>query len=508
MADLIGTPVATQIKPFTGMSLADIASMAGNLQGVAQAAKLNPLQLEQARQQVEQSKLATESAKMGISEKKLKKIADSQIAMINNPMIVRAEKDPQSVDPRMLADLVTRNGMETAKAMGIPDDQAMQLLQPYLERAMQDPAGLRGYFKERHINSLDEASRTALFEPRTQEIQTGAGGKTISVGEFGPYGVGTTVPGTEFATQLPPGSRVQPTGRVDPQGNPTAYIYDANGRLIGEQVIPAGVGGAGIGPGAGQPFAAAGLPPDLAAPIPFGAGAAMPGAGAGMMPPPPPPPFPGAGAGAPVRLTAPQAGMMQEEIKTAQEDWIATQERNKLAQQNIATFQKIKSLIPESFTGVGGSAKQFASALAQSIGVPLNVLETASTEELMKNTKLLQLAGGNTDAARSIAEMANPSAKMTKEGLLRVTNQLISFEKLNQARARFLQPYAQDAATYVKAKQQFDTLADPRMFQEMSADDVGKMKAGMSEAEQAELLAKIKAARDLGILPPKPQGNR
>ena len=90
MADLIGTPVATQIKPFTGMSLADIASMAGNLQGVAQAAKLNPLQLEQARQQVEQSKLATESAKMGISEKKLKKIADSQIAMINNPLVVRA----------------------------------------------------------------------------------------------------------------------------------------------------------------------------------------------------------------------------------------------------------------------------------------------------------------------------------------------------------------------------------------------------------------------------------
>ena len=489
MADLIGTPVATQIKPMPGMSLSEIVNMASGLQSLQQAARVNPLVLEQ-------QKVATESAKMGLSEKKFKKIADSQISMINNPLVIRAEQDPSSVDPKMLADLVLRNGLETAKGVGIPEDQAKQYLQPYIDRAMQEPGNLRGYYKERHILGLDQVAQTQALTPTLKEIKGFAPtGEQVTQGvNINPFAgpVGQPVGPSSFAG---PGMDMQLTGETDPKtGEPVAVVRDARTGAIRRVTVPGGMfgtpptfgGGAPAGqmPGAGPGVMTESLPP--------GAGAA------GRVPVGPPPPVPPYGA--PTVMSPYEKGMSGQLIKSAEEDWIATQERNKLAQQNIATFQKIKSLIPESFTGVGGSAKQFASALAQSIGVPLNVLETASTEELMKNTKLLQLAGGNTDAARSIAEMANPSAKMTKEGLLRVTNQLISFEKMAQARTRFLQPYASNANDYTAARQQFDALADPRMFQEMSADDVRKMKAGMSEAEQAELTAKIKAARQLGIL--------
>jgi YD repeat-containing protein len=490
MADLIGIPVATQIKPFPQTSLADMLGIARTAQELKQAQIMNPLQAQQAKELVAQSQIGTKKAEMGLSEDKIKKIAGSQVSMINNPLVIAAERDPGSVDPQKLRDLVVRNGMETAKSMGIPEDQAMQLLQPYVERAMSSPGGLRQYYKERHIQGLDEAARTALFQPSGQQIQTGARGYTVQTGEFGPYQPGQIIPGTTYTTEIGAGSRVQPTGRTDPQGNPTAYVYGPDGRLIGEQVIPAGVGGPGIGAGA-QPPMVPPMPtrretPDLNAPIETGG--AVP---AGPMPPPP---------GAPTRLTAGESGMLTEQIKMAQDDWMRTQAENREAQTRISTFQKIKSLVPEAFTGVGGEQKQFLSGVAQAIGVPLNVLETSTTEELAKNTRLLQLAGGNTDAARAIAELANPSAKMTKEGILRVTNQMIGMEKMKQARANYLKPFARDAEQYVQQMNAFDSLADPRMFQEATPADVKKMKEAMSPAEQAEFLNKVRQARQMGIL--------
>ena len=140
MADLIGTPVATQIKPMPGMSLSDIVGMAGNLQSLQQAAKINPLVLEQ-------QKAAAESAKMNVSESKMKRIASSQISMINNPLLIKAEQDPSSIDPKMLADLVKRTPLND-----LP--QAVSMLRPQTDEA---PAG---------ANQPAEAHDPEAVEPR------------------------------------------------------------------------------------------------------------------------------------------------------------------------------------------------------------------------------------------------------------------------------------------------------------------------------------------------------
>lgn len=195
-----------------------------------------------------------------------------------------------------------------------------------------------------------------------------------------------------------------------------------------------------------------------------------------------------------------QQGLLGAGGDVVKNDWTNTTFEAAGAPGRIAIFQNIKKLVPESFTGVGGERKQFLSGLAQAIGIDANILETSSTDELSKNTRLLQLAGGNTDAARQIAELANPNTKMTKEGILRVTDQLIGLEKMKEAKARYLQPFSQDAAKYQQAMQNFNLVADPRLFQEMTPAEVAKLKASMSEAERKQLSERVRLARQLGII--------
>jgi hypothetical protein len=181
-------------------------------------------------------------------------------------------------------------------------------------------------------------------------------------------------------------------------------------------------------------------------------------------------------------------------------DWTATSQKASEAPQKIAIYQNIKKLIPESYTGALADKKQFVANLAQSVGIPYSELESASTDELAKNTKLLQLAGGNTDAARGLAELASPNTKMTKEGMLRVTNQLIGQEQYNAAKANFMQGSTGDPAAYQNKLLQWQNAADPRFFQEMSQADAQKMMQAMSPAELAALRQKRALAKQLGII--------
>jgi hypothetical protein len=186
--------------------------------------------------------------------------------------------------------------------------------------------------------------------------------------------------------------------------------------------------------------------------------------------------------------------------ETVKEDWSTTYKDAQNAPTRIGIFQNIKKLTPESFTGPTAERRQAIASFAQVLGIPLATLESASTDELVKNTKLLQLAGGNTDAARALAEFANPNTKMTKEGINRVTDQLIGMEKMKIAKSNFVQPFAGNAQEYSKKADQFNQIADPRLFQEMKPEDVAKLRKSMSPAEQADLSKKIKLAKELGVL--------
>jgi hypothetical protein len=171
------------------------------------------------------------------------------------------------------------------------------------------------------------------------------------------------------------------------------------------------------------------------------------------------------------------------------------------AQSRIAIFQNIKKLAPDAFTGPTAERRQMIASFAQMVGIPAYEMETATTDELMKNTNLLALAGGNTDAAREIARFANPNNKMTKEGINRVANQLISIEEMNLARARYMGPAGNDPQTYFNRKLQFDAIADPRLFLDVEPAEHKKMLDALTPNERAKLIFKAKQAKQMGVIP-------
>jgi len=195
-----------------------------------------------------------------------------------------------------------------------------------------------------------------------------------------------------------------------------------------------------------------------------------------------------------------QAGAIKGSAEGGIKDWQTTYNESKDANNTIASLQTIKKLVPDTFTGVGGERKKFLAGLAQAVGIPAYELETTKTDELMKNTKLLQLAGGNTDAARQIAELANPNVKMTKDAIHNVVNQLIGINKMKIARADYLAPYANNPDEYNRRSQLFNKFADYRLFQELTAAEVRKIKLSMTPDERKEMERKIQEARMAGII--------
>ena len=195
-----------------------------------------------------------------------------------------------------------------------------------------------------------------------------------------------------------------------------------------------------------------------------------------------------------------QGGAVKSAAEVGTQDWSQTYKDSKDAGNTIASLQTIKKLVPDTFTGVGGERKKFIAGLAQAVGIPAYELETTSTDELMKNTKILQLAGGNTDAARQISELANPNVKMTKDAIHNVVNQLIGMNKMKIARADYLAPYANNPEEYAKKAQLFNKFSDYRLFQELTPAEVKKIKQSMTPAEREEMKRKIQEARMAGII--------
>jgi len=184
---------------------------------------------------------------------------------------------------------------------------------------------------------------------------------------------------------------------------------------------------------------------------------------------------------------------------TAGSDWNTTVAEANDASRTRSLYDTIRGVLPLAFTGVGSDKKQFMSKVAQAIGIPLNTLETTNTEELVKNSKLLQAVGGNTDAARAIAELANPSANMTLAGNQKVINQLEGQALFKEKKADFLAPDA-GKATYQNRLREWNSAADALFFTEMSKEDAAQIMQTMSEKRREELIKKRARAKALGIL--------
>ena len=195
-----------------------------------------------------------------------------------------------------------------------------------------------------------------------------------------------------------------------------------------------------------------------------------------------------------------QAGMVATAAQNLSTDFAKTQETATSSEPRIALFQNIKKLAPEAFTGVGGARKELASGIAQAVGIPAYEAEKMSTDELAKSSAMLSLAGGNTDAARLMAEAANPNKKMNAEAIKQISDQMIGMERMNQAKYKFLAPAQTNPQEYANRLSQFNKINDFRIFQESNPEQVKALKGSMSITEQKIMGDKIRMARQLGLI--------
>jgi hypothetical protein len=408
--------IATKVAPLTG--LAYLKDMAGSF-GAQEAFKTG--------------EIGTESAKMKFASDQVLGVAGRLTGLINNPLIIAAEQNPNEIDKDKLTARVKKYADEQAVALGIPKEKADQLIGPYLEQAATNPAGLRQFLKDKLLATLDQGSRLSALQPSGVPISTGAQTGVVQTGQFGPYAPGAVLPGTLQDVQVPPTQPlVTSTGQT---------------QLIGPMSQRPG----------NQPLV--------------------------------------------TNLGPAQTSLLGAGGESIREDFKTTMADARDAQPRITIFQNIKKFAPDSFTGVGGQRKELAAGILNAIGIPAYEAEKISTEELAKNSALLALAGGNTDAARALAEVATPNKKLNEKAILAIADQMIGIEKMKVARANFLSPVQNDAAQFAQRQQQFNSLADPRLFQEMSREDVEKLRKSMTPAMQAEMSAKIKQAKQLGIIP-------
>jgi hypothetical protein len=252
------------------MSLAEMMNLAGSAQAYRQAEQINPLtvqrsaaelqrlqqlmpeeyrrsiaeanllklrlmfQKKQPSQESQHQKQATSSAestaerdRLNLLAQKQKQIANSQISMINNPLVIAAEKNPTAANKEALVNLVMQNGMTMARDLNIKPDEAKSLLQPYIDIAANDPGNLRGYFKQRHIQGLDESARTSALSPSGVNVSTGTQSQITSTNEFSAVPVGQAVTGTNVKLELMPNEQLV----QDTQGNNFIASKDNQGRI-------------------------------------------------------------------------------------------------------------------------------------------------------------------------------------------------------------------------------------------------------------------------------------
>ena len=454
MADFSFTPAAAGIRPVPQTSLADMIGVARGAQAYQQAQQVNPLQVQQAQAELqriqglmpEEIKRATAEARVS-EETATPRITEAQLRAeqagvdLNQHYanISRGVYGGLLTDP----DFVTNNSGAMVKKL----ENAAKFLKesgvPTHKSSMHD-----------QLTKLAETDPKAAYQMIQNGIQQGGGVTSQFAQANAPFqqvatGQGTQLIPTNQYQQTRPGIFVQ---QQLPPTTPVVNPATGQTEYLGSQPLPT--------PGA-----------PVVAPKPVIAA-----------------------------VGAPQQAMLTATGAVVGPDWVQTVQDASNANTRIGLFQDIKKYAPEAFTGVGGERKALSAGILRLVGIDAYTAEQTATEQLAKNANLLALAGGNTDAARSLAEAANPNKKLNEESIKKIADQLIGVEKMKLAKQQYLQPFTTDAQEYQKRKLQFDNVADPRLFQEMTPDSVAKLKASMSPAAIKELTDKIQAARALGIL--------
>ena len=460
MADLSVTPVGTQVRPVQGMSLGEMISAARGAQEYSQALQLNPLQLEKAQAELSrlQQLMPEEIAKARAERKVSEETVEPRIGAAKSTATT-AEAQAQEARLKVFQNYLANTRMEAADLLKQPEITYEDVVNKFTQS----------------INNAtdDEALRKQILAQGLQTIPKGLSSDQYR-GFLANSLVKTVNTEQQLATRFPSVSLVS-------TGAKTGVPITTGGAMAVQQPGQVGAGGVSMELPVGTQVynAKTGQYEYVGAPSGVSSGAAP----------------------AVAKPSAEKSALEQSRGAVISKDLPEVIAKAADAPARIAIYQNIKKLAPDAFTGPTAERRQMIASFAQMIGIPAYEMETATTDELLKNTNLLALAGGNTDAAREIARFANPNAKMTKEGINRVANQLISIEEMNMARARYMGPAQNNPADYFQRKLDFDAIADPRLFLDVDAAELKKIVDALSPREREKLKFKARKAKELGVIP-------
>lgn len=276
MADLSLTPVATQIKPVPGMSAADMLNM---IQGV-QAYRSGQITLSKQEQENRERLALMDFFKVPENFQTdgrvdLTKISAAipKLAPMTGPTVLSqlntlsqtetaaqvarhnlTQNQRQIIGQRL--GTLGRAGIQDPTAYAaeldvlaseMPDNPSFaKLVDAYKQQLLSLPPGQHvPQLVIRGVQSfMSPTEQEAQFGPQVSMLQTGGGFQPMVTQRPTGGGVPTVQPGGgQFVPQtVSPEMQYQPTGRLDINNNPTYYVRDKSGRLLGEYAIPVGQG--------------------------------------------------------------------------------------------------------------------------------------------------------------------------------------------------------------------------------------------------------------------------
>ena len=526
MADLSVTPVSTGIKPQPQMSLADLMNISQNALAYNQAQQINPLKLQEAQLQLQQaqamnplavqeaqakvrsattsadvaeaikgftigeagskaSRAATEaeSTAQDLATKQHQKIANEQIGLMNDALVIKAEQNPNSLTPdekNKLVQLVTKTGQTIGKNIGLKDNLITQLNQPYVDLATSNPQGLRAYIKERHIAGLDGPARTAALTPSGIAVDTGQQTYTSNTNPFAATGEGQIIPGSLAQKELPPTTPIMQgttPGYLGPQRKTQAAAPspDAERNAILQNEL--------------KDAKAAGRTQDV---ISLEREISRNQGNRGFV-----------ASGLPVGAEESIKGNVGE--MNTHFSGLNTQAAQ-LPRTN-ALVSNIKSLVPNAITGTEQGRKAYVNGLLDSFG-----LGNQKTNDMQTKTNLLEkyLADLNlqtpaaSDAARTLISAARPHGTMDKQSIIDAAEALNAQIKASAAVRDTLTTARNmnDPTTYQAQRSRLEQIVDPRIWQ-LQGKSAAEQRAFMqklSPQDRADLINKAKQLETYGVL--------
>ena len=169
----------------------------------------------------------------------------------------------------------------------------------------------------------------------------------------------------------------------------------------------------------------------------------------------------------PLATSTSPAYQARQKIATA--DFEDVSNNAKTAQRDIGILEEIKRLAPTAVTGAAAGRRELALKWGSLLNLSTDDLAATNADLLKKESNMLAQAG-NTDAARVLTEMSNPNYKMTKEAIIKASNQIIAQKKLMLLEQGVKKQYQGDADTYIKVKDQLDRIKDPRALEFITMD--------------------------------------